>query len=304
MAKRLDGKKLAEEIKDRLKDEIDQGLKQGYRAPGLAVIRVGDDPASEVYVSNKEKACSKIGIKNFGRHLPANSSEEEILNLINSLNSNDFVDGILLQLPLPKGIDEGFLLNHIDPEKDADGLHPINLGKLLKGQEGPRPCTPSGVMALLSKNSIDIESKKAVVIGRSILVGKPMALMLQAANATVTVAHSRTKDLVELTRNADLLVVAAGKPQLIDKNYVRSNSVLIDVGIHRLQKQNLNGSEKNFYLCGDIRFEEVEPLVRAITPVPGGVGPMTVAMLLVNTVKRWEKDCGLSFRMSDLFPND
>ena len=228
---------------------------------------------------------------------------EELREIIKSLNQENNVDGILLQLPLPSHLDEASLLKSIDPDKDADGLHPLNLGRLIKGEKGPRSCTPAGVMALLERNQIKIEGKRAVVVGRSILVGKPMALMLEAANATVTVAHSKTKDLPSLTREADLLVVAAGIPYLIGKNHVRENSVVIDVGIHRLpsDKNNLQESKKN-KLCGDVKTFEIEDKVAAYSPVPGGVGPMTVTMLLANTVDRWQKHCGLPLTISHLLP--
>tara|TARA_Y100001968_G_scaffold332677_1_gene391779 strand:- start:2601 stop:3494 length:894 start_codon:yes stop_codon:yes gene_type:complete len=297
MAIRLDGKKLAKELELRLQQDISNGLLIAGRPPGLAVIRVGNDPASEVYVSNKEKACSRIGIKSFVFHLPEDSSEKDLKEKIQELNENLLVDGILLQLPLPKKIDERNILKEIDPYKDADGLHTFNLGKLLKGETGPRSCTPAGVMALLARNKISIEGKRAVVIGRSILVGQPMALMLQASNATVTIAHSRTKDLVELTRQADVLVVAAGKRNIIGKSHIKENSVVVDVGIHRV----INEKDRSS-LCGDVRFNEVEPLVSAITPVPGGVGPMTVTMLLVNSVRLWQDHCGLSSTLDDLLP--
>jgi methylenetetrahydrofolate dehydrogenase (NADP+)/methenyltetrahydrofolate cyclohydrolase len=244
----------------------------------LAVLRVGDDPASGVYVANKEKACLRSGIRNLGAHLPATTGAAEVLERIRQLNANPDVDGILLQLPLPAALAEGPLLEAIDPDKDADGLHTLNLGRLLKGEPGPRSCTPAGVMALLADAGVALAGKRAVVVGRSILVGQPMALMLQAANATVSVAHSRTRDLAELTRQAEVLVVAAGRPRMIGAEHVRPGAVVVDVGIHRRPEGGL---------CGDVRFEEVEPLAAAISPVPGGVGPMTVAMLLVNTVVAW-----------------
>ncbi len=219
------------------------------------------------------------------------------------MNQEKDVDGILLQLPLPSHLEEDSLLRSIDPEKDADGLHPLNLGRLIKGEKGPRSCTPAGVMALLKRNKIKIEGKRAVVVGRSILVGKPMALMLEAANATVTVAHSKTKDLTSLTREADLLVVAAGKPYLIGKNHVSENCVVIDVGIHRLPPEQENPQEsKKAKLCGDVKIFEIEDKVAAYSPVPGGVGPMTVTMLLANTVDRWQKHCGLPLTISHLLP--
>ena len=297
----LDGKKLAAELEIRLKQDIDELSIIAGRRPGLAVIRVGEDPASGVYVSNKEKACKRVGIDSSIFHLKEDSSFDEILGTVASLNNDLNVDGILLQLPLPNGFDETRLLKAIDPEKDVDGLHTINLGRLIKGEEGPRSCTPAGIMALLRYNNIDLEGKRVVVIGRSILVGKPMALMLQAANATVTVAHSKTLNLAELTNQADLLVVAAGKPNLIGCEHVSPDCIVVDVGIHRIPTST-NLIESKFKLCGDVRAKEVASKVMAMTPVPGGVGPMTVAMLLVNTVNRWQFHCGLSSTVSDLLP--
>ncbi|MCT0199048.1 bifunctional methylenetetrahydrofolate dehydrogenase/methenyltetrahydrofolate cyclohydrolase FolD [Synechococcus sp. CS-1325] len=278
MALSLDGRRLAAEVEERLAAVISGRLVRAGRPPGLAVLRVGDDPASGVYVANKEKACRRVGITNQGDHLPADTTPEQLLAAIERLNADPDVDGILLQLPLPAGLDEGPLLAAIDPDKDADGLHSLNLGRLLKGEPGPRSCTPAGVMALLRRAGIPLEGRRAVVVGRSILVGKPMALMLQAANATVTVAHSRSRDLAALTRTAELLVVAAGRPRLIGAEHVAPGAVVVDVGIHRRPEGGL---------CGDVRYEDVEPIAAAITPVPGGVGPMTVTMLLVNTVVAW-----------------
>ena len=299
----LNGKKLAQEIELILKQTIESGFKVAKRSPGLAVIRVGNDPASGVYVNYKEKACDRIGIRSFASHLKEDISSEEIKEIIKGLNLDENVDGILLQLPLPSHVNEAALLRSIDPDKDADGLHPLNLGRLIKGERGPRSCTPAGVMALLKRNKIKIEGKRAVVVGRSILVGKPMALMLQSANATVTVAHSRTEDLPSLTRQADLLVVAAGKPQLIGKTHVKDNSVVIDVGIHRIPSDEENLIDgKKFKLCGDVKTLEIEDKVSAFSPVPGGVGPMTVTMLLANTVDRWQKHCGLPLTISHLLP--
>ena len=299
----LDGKKLAQEIELILKQTIESGSEVAKRPPGLAVLRIGNDPASGVYVNYKEKACDRIGVRSFARHLKEDISLEELREIIKSLNEENNVDGILLQLPLPSHLDEDSLLSSIDPDKDADGLHPLNLGRLIKGENGPRSCTPAGVMALLNRNQIKIEGKRAVVVGRSILVGKPMALMLEAANATVTVAHSRTKDLASLTREADLLVVAAGKPYLIGKNHISENCVVIDVGIHRLPPEQENLKKiKNTKLCGDVKIFEIEDKVSAYSPVPGGVGPMTVTMLLANTVDRWQKHCGLPLTISHLLP--
>jgi methylenetetrahydrofolate dehydrogenase (NADP+) / methenyltetrahydrofolate cyclohydrolase len=302
MATRLDGRQLAALLEQRLQTVVAERLAQAGRPPGLAVLRVGDDPASGVYVANKEKACSRIGITNLGAHLPADTPAPEVLSTIQRLNADDAVDGILLQLPLPTGLDEGPLLAAIDPQKDADGLHTLNLGRLLKGEPGPRSCTPAGVMALLAAAGIDLAGKRAVVVGRSILVGQPMALMLQAANATVSIAHSRTADLAELTRQADVLVVAAGRPRMIGAEHVKPGAVVVDVGIHRLEPDPAAGPEAKARLCGDVRFEEVEPIASAITPVPGGVGPMTVTLLLVNTVASWCQRCGLDQPLADLLP--
>ena len=298
----LDGRKLSKELEIRLQSEIKQRLSKANRPPGLAVIRVGDDPASEVYVANKKRACERVGVKSFECHLPEGSKLEDIAKKISSFNNDDFVDGILLQLPLPKGLDEKNLLGIISPEKDADGLHALNLGKLLKGEEGPRSCTPAGVMALLSNYEIPLKGKRAVVIGRSILVGKPMSLMLQAANATVTTAHSHTQNLAQITNQADLLVVAAGVPQMIDSTYIKEGAVVVDVGIHRIANSESINNSGNTKLCGDVDFLSVHPLASAITPVPGGVGPMTVSMLLVNTLRSWQKRCGLPLTICDLLP--
>lgn len=302
MALKLDGKQLAAEVEQRLQAEIAAGLAQAGRQPGLAVLRVGDDLASGVYVANKEKACGRIGVASYRTHLPATVKASELLDKIQALNIDERVDGILLQLPLPSGLDEGPLLAAIDPEKDADGLHTLNLGRLLKGEPGPRSCTPAGVMALLARHQIPLQGKRAVVIGRSILVGQPMALMLQAANATVSVAHSRTNDLASLTQQADVLVVAAGRARMIGAEHVKPGSIVVDVGIHRLPPDPAQGPDAKSRLCGDLRAEEVEPLASALTPVPGGVGPMTVAMLLVNTVARWQQHCGLPLSLRDLLP--
>jgi methylenetetrahydrofolate dehydrogenase (NADP+)/methenyltetrahydrofolate cyclohydrolase len=277
-AQRLDGRLLAAQLEQKMTAAIAAGLQGAGRPPGLAVLRVGDDPASGVYVANKEKACNRIGAKSFGSHLPADISQSALELELQRLNEDPEVDGILVQLPVPATINDRALLQVLDPAKDADGLHPLNLGRLLRGELGPRSCTPAGVMALLKKGKIELEGIRALVVGRSILVGQPMALMLQQANATVTVAHSRSRDLEGLCRDAELLVVAAGRAGLIGVNHVGEGAVVVDVGIHRRAEGGL---------WGDVRFEEVEPLVKAITPVPGGVGPMTVTMLLLNTVRMW-----------------
>ncbi len=304
MATLLDGRRLAAVIEQRLARLIVQTrtLYPDLPPPGLAVLRMGDDPASGVYVANKEKACDRVGLRNLGSHLPSGTSAEEALSKIVALNNEAAVDGILLQLPLPKGLDERPLLEAIDPGKDADGLHTLNLGRLLKGEPGPRSCTPAGVMALLAEAGVPLSGKRAVVVGRSILVGQPMALMLQAADATVSVAHSRTADLAQLTRQADVLVVAAGRARMIGAEHVKPGAVVVDVGIHRLEPDANAEPQARARLCGDVRFEEVEPIASAITPVPGGVGPMTVAMLLVNTVVAWCHHHGLDHPLQDLVP--
>ena len=291
MAQRLDGKRLAREVEDRLKVLVESSSAAAGRPPGLAVLRVGDDPASAVYVANKEKACSRIGVASFGAHLAAETPQAEVLAFIEDLNADTRVDGILLQLPLPSGLDEGPLLQAIDPAKDADGLHTLNLGRLLKGESGPRSCTPAGVMAMLKSQGIDPEGKRAVVVGRSILVGQPMALMLQAANATVTIAHSRTTDLAAHTREAEIVVVAAGRPGMVGAEHIRPGAAVVDVGIHRKPEGGL---------CGDVRADEVDPIAAALSPVPGGVGPMTVTMLLVNTVVAWCRRHGIDHTLDDL----
>lgn len=281
----LDGRALASRLEAQLAELIRDGVAQAGRPPGLAVLRVGDDPASGVYVANKEKACGRIGALSFGAHLPADTPQAQLEAELRRLNADTAVDGILVQLPVPDGLDDRALLLALDPDKDADGLHPLNLGRLVRGEDGPRSCTPAGVMALLKTAEIPLRGTRAVVVGRSILVGQPMALMLQQADATVTVAHSRTKDLVALTRQAELLVVAAGRPGLIGAEHVSPGTVVVDVGIHRRPEGGL---------CGDVRFAEVEPLAQAITPVPGGVGPMTVTMLLLNTVRAWARSHDLA----------
>jgi len=296
----LDGRRLASEIERRLQALIAETVAVTGRPPGLAVLRVGDDPASGVYVANKEKACERVGIRNLGAHLSARSSAGEVQAVIERLNAAPDVDGILLQLPLPPGLPEGPLLAAIDPEKDADGLHTLNLGRLVKGEPGPRSCTPAGVMALLRQARVPLEGSRAVVVGRSILVGKPMALMLQAANATVSVAHSRTRDLAALTRQAEVLVVAAGRARMIGAEHVSPGAVVVDVGIHQRPPDPNAGPMAKAKLCGDVKFEEVEPIAGAISPVPGGVGPMTVAMLLLNTVVGWCRAHGQPHGLDDL----
>ena len=283
----LDGKTLAQKIESELQAKVAQLEPQMGRPPGLAVIMVGDNPASAVYVRNKEKACQRVGITSMGQHFPADTTQAELEQAIARLNQDDRVDGILVQLPLPQHLDSIALLHRIDPDKDADGLHPINLGKLVRSEAGLRSCTPAGVMRLLQEYDIAVAGKQAVVIGRSILVGKPVALMLLEQNATVTMAHSRTQNLSEICCHADILVAAIGKPEIITRQMVKPGAVVIDVGINRVATN--EGKSK---LVGDVAFAEVSTVASHITPVPGGIGPMTVAMLLSNTVQSYGQKIG------------
>ncbi|MBE9144140.1 bifunctional methylenetetrahydrofolate dehydrogenase/methenyltetrahydrofolate cyclohydrolase FolD [Planktothrix mougeotii] len=274
----LDGKSTAKKIQAELQEQVQTWEAKVGRPPGLAVIMVGDNPASAVYVRNKEQACAKVGIASFGQHFPAETSQEELTQTIHTLNQNQQVDGILVQLPLPPHLDAVGLLYEIDPQKDADGLHPENLGRLARGEKGLRSCTPAGVMRLFEEYNIELKGKHAVVLGRSILVGKPMALMLLEADCTVTIAHSKTKDLATVTRDADIVVGAVGRPQMITADFVKPGAIVIDVGINKIT--DANGKSR---LVGDVDFNSVQPIAQYITPVPGGIGPMTVAMLLQNT---------------------
>lgn len=278
MAAIIDGKKIAQEIKDELRTKAELLGKEGKKA-ALAVIQVGNDAASSVYVNNKKKACAYIGIESLSYELPEETTEQELLALVEQLNQNHSVHGILVQLPVPKHIDADKIIRAISPCKDVDGFHPENAGKLLIGENGFVPCTPAGIIQLLKRSHIEIEGKHCVVLGRSNIVGKPMAMLLLRENATVTIAHSKTRNLKELCKTADILIVAIGKPQFITTEYVREGTVIIDVGIHR---------DENNRLCGDVKFDEVEPLASAITPVPGGVGPMTIAMLMNNCMEAME----------------
>ena len=275
MAKILSGKIVSARVKDELKKEVEE-LSQRGKQTGLAVVLVGDDSASKVYVRNKEKACEEVGIYSEVHRLSENTSEEELLKLINELNENDKIDGILVQLPLPKHIDEDKVIKAIDPSKDVDGFHPENVGALSIGQEGFVSCTPAGIIELLKRSDISIDGKECVIIGRSNIVGKPMALLLLRENGTVTVTHSHTKNLKEVAKRADILVVAIGKTKMVNEEYVKDGAVVIDVGMDR---------DENGKLCGDVDYDAVFDKVSAITPVPGGVGPMTIAMLLHNCVE-------------------
>ena len=274
----LDGKALAERIYADLKQRIQTLQPQIGRAPGLAVLMVGDNPASAAYVRNKERACAKVGIASFGQHFSTNTSQAELEKVIQALNQDDRVDGILVQLPLPEHLDAVALLHQIEPDKDADGLHPVNLGRLVRGEPGLRSCTPAGVMRLLQEYQIALKGKQVVVVGRSILVGKPLALMLLEADATVTIAHSRSQNLSAITKSADILITAIGRPGLITDVMVKHSAVVVDVGINRVE------DDQGSRLVGDVDFKSVQSVAQFITPVPGGVGPMTVAMLMQNTV--------------------
>ncbi|NJO42569.1 MAG: bifunctional methylenetetrahydrofolate dehydrogenase/methenyltetrahydrofolate cyclohydrolase FolD [Cyanobacteria bacterium RU_5_0] len=289
MASLLDGKALAAQMQTELTEQVQALHAKVGRPPGLAVLMVGDHPASAAYVRGKERSCAKVGIASFGGHFPAETSQAELEQLIQALNQDDRVDGILVQLPLPDHLDAVALLNQIDPNKDADGLHPMNLGRLVRGEPGLRSCTPAGVMRLLEEYQIDVKGKQAVMVGRSILVGKPLALMLLAADATVTIAHSRTLDLGAITRTADILVTAIGRIELITPEMVKPGAIVVDVGINRIT----DGAGKA-RLVGDVQFETVQPIASWITPVPGGIGPMTVTMLLHNTVWSYRQRLNLT----------
>ena len=278
-AQLLDGKALAQRMQAELAQQVQILQANHKRPPGLAVLMVGDNPASAAYVRNKERACTIVGIASYGKHFPADATQAELEQTIHELNQDDRVDGILVQLPLPDHLDSVALLNQIDPDKDADGLHPNNLGRLVRGEPGLRSCTPAGVMRLLEEYRIDVSGKQAVVIGRSILVGKPIALLLLEADATVTIAHSRSHDLGAIARSADILIAAVGRQGLITPEMVKPGAVVVDVGINRIT--DATGKSR---LVGDVDFEAVQPVAGYLTPVPGGVGAMTVTMLLHNTI--------------------
>lgn len=272
MAAIIDGKKISAQVKDECRDRVaNEGLDVT-----LAVIQVGNDPASTVYVGNKKKACEYIGIQSLSYELPEETTEQELLSLVEELNQKKSVNGILVQLPLPSHIDEDKIIEAISPKKDVDGFHPQSVGALSIGQPGFVSCTPAGIIQLLKRSGVEIDGKECVIVGRSNIVGKPMAMLMLRENATVTVCHSHTKNLAEVTKRADILIVAIGKPKFITADYVKEGAVVIDVGIHRPE-----GGK----LCGDVDFNSVEPVASLITPVPGGVGPMTIAMLMNNCVE-------------------
>lgn len=282
MGQIIDGKKISAEIKEELKEKVEKLKDRGIEGT-LAVIQVGSDPASSVYVGNKKKACAYCGINSLSYELKEETTEEELLALIEKLNQDQKVNGILVQLPVPAQIREDRIIKAISPEKDVDGFHPQNVGKLVIGGKGFVSCTPAGIIQLLKRSGIEICGKNCVVVGRSNIVGKPMALLMLRENATVTVAHSKTVNLKEICKNADILIVAIGKPQFITADYIKEGAVVIDVGIHR---------DEHNKLCGDVRYDEVAEHTSFITPVPGGVGPMTIAMLMHNCVEAMEAGCG------------
>ena len=274
MAKILSGKTVSARVKQELKIEVENPTKAGTK-PGLAVVIVGDDSASKVYVANKEKACAELGIYSEKYALSADTTEDELLNLIKKLNADDKIHGILVQLPLPKHLDDKTIINNILPSKDVDAFHPTNVGRIMIGDFDFVPCTPAGIMELIHESGVEVGGKECVVIGRSNIVGKPMSMLLLHENGTVTVCHSKTSDLKAQTRRADILVAAVGIPKFVKADMVKPGAVVIDVGMDR---------DENGKLCGDVDFDEVEKVASAITPVPGGVGPMTIAMLMRNTI--------------------
>ena len=280
MAKLIDGKQVSANVKEQVRQETEALFQKYSKKPGLAVVIVGNDPASRVYVNNKKKACETVGFQSFEYALPEDTTQEELLALVETLNADKNVNGILVQLPVPKQIDDKAIINAISAEKDVDAFHPENVGRIMIGEYAFLPCTPAGVMELIDSTGTEISGKRCVVIGRSNIVGKPMAMLLLHRSGTVTICHSRTQNLAEITREADILVAAVGKANFVTGDMVKEGAVVIDVGMNRLE----NGK-----LCGDVNFAEVEQKASYITPVPGGVGPMTIAMLMKNTLTAFKK---------------
>lgn len=280
----LDGAAMAEKIRQQITQEVAQRLAEGKPAPGLATVLVGDNPASQVYVKSKHKACQQVGIRSMGYELPATASQQEVMDLVKRLNDDPAVNGILVQLPLPSGLDEEKVLGAISIEKDVDGFHPINIGRLAQKGREPLfvPCTPAGCMVLIESVLPDLNGANAVVLGRSNIVGMPVALLLVRANATVTICHSRTRNLKEVCRSADVLVAAVGRAEMVRGDWVKPGAVVIDVGINRVEDAT---QPRGYRLVGDVAFDEVKDVAGWLTPVPGGVGPMTIAMLLQNTLR-------------------
>ena len=283
----IDGKQIGQGVRDEVKEAVDKRLEKGLPAPGLATVLVGDNPASQVYVRSKQKACAEVGINSFGHKLPEDATQEEVEALVRQLNADPAVNGILVQLPLPRHLDEEKVLSAIDLKKDVDGFHPVNIGRLAQKGREPFfvPCTPAGCMALLERAGAKLSGANAVVLGRSNIVGMPVALLLVKANATVTICHSRTRDLPSVVREADVIVAAIGQPEFVKKDWVKPGAIVIDVGIN--QKEDPS-AKRGYRLVGDVAFDEVAEVAGAITPVPGGVGPMTIAMLLKNTLRAAE----------------
>jgi len=293
-AKIIDGKQVAQEMRAELQEEVARLAADGV-VPGLGVVLVGEDPASQSYVTAKERACEKIGIYSEDNRLPAETSQEELLAIVERMNNDPKINGILVQLPLPKHIDESAVLLAIKPEKDVDGFHPVNLGKMVIGEDCFLPCTPHGILQLLSRSGTQTEGAHVVVVGRSNIVGKPVANMLiqkkEGANATVTVCHTRTRDMGAMTRQADILIVAAGRPNTVTADMVKEGVVVIDVGVNRVEDAT---KKRGYRLVGDVDFEGVSEKASMITPVPGGVGPMTITMLLYNTVASAKRAAGVA----------
>lgn len=283
----IDGKQIGQDIRNEVKEVVDKRLEKGLPAPGLATVLVGDNPASQVYVRSKQKACAEVGINSFGHKLPEDATQEEVEAQVRQLNADPAVNGILVQLPLPRHLDEEKVLSAIDLKKDVDGFHPVNIGRLAQKGREPFfvPCTPAGCMALLERAGAKLSGANAVVLGRSNIVGMPVALLLVKANATVTICHSRTRDLPSVVREADVIVAAIGQPEFVKKDWVKPGAIVIDVGIN--QKEDPS-AKRGYRLVGDVAFDEVAEVAGAITPVPGGVGPMTIAMLLKNTLRAAE----------------
>ena len=283
-AKIIDGRAIAKDIREAVKADVAALVAEGHNPPGLATVLVGEDPASQVYVRMKHRACEKAGIKSFHHKLPATASQEEVEELVKELNANPDVNGILVQLPLPDGLDDESVLNAISIEKDVDGFHPINIGRLAQKGREPQfiPCTPHGCIHLLKTTGVELEGANAVVLGRSNIVGMPVALLLVKENATVTICHSRTRDMQEKIREADVLVAAVGRPEMVRGDWIKPGAAVIDVGVNRVDDET---AERGYRLVGDVAYDEAKEVAGYITPVPGGVGPMTIAMLLRNTVK-------------------
>lgn len=294
MVKILSGKELAEKMRQEMKSEIDELKTHHNLVPGLAVVLIGDNPASLSYVKGKEKACAQVGILSREYKFDADYKEEQLLKLIRELNNDPSIHGILVQLPLPDHINEEKILYAIDPTKDVDGFHPVNIGKMMIGAPSFLPCTPHGIQQLLLRNNIEISGKHVVIVGRSNIVGKPLAMILvqknPGANATVTMCHTRTKNMAELTKLADILVVAAGRPHTVNADMVKQGAVVIDVGVNRVEDKS---KKRGYRLIGDVEFDEVSVKASAISPVPGGVGPMTITMLLHNTIQSAKNHAGI-----------